>query len=312
MKKRHQLLIVLFLGLALFVVRDDVKNVYNKLLSQASPKIQSILLPMGDNVKAKEAVLLQSDKVSNLLKSINTPGALKINDGLVLNTDSVRLTTKDVIEETNKNRLANGNLNPLKENSKLDLSAQMKLNDMFKQQYFEHISPDKIGVSDLGERVGYDYIIIGENLALGNFKDSEALLNAWMNSPGHRANILNESYTEIGVAVGRGKYNGQDTWMAVQHFGLPRNACPSINEIIRGVISLNQKEIESMSTDLSNRRTKIESGVVYDGMTINEQIAKYNELVASYNKLILEVKQKISDYNSSVRAFNECLSAKTK
>ena len=312
MKKRHQLAIVVFIGLALFVVREDVKTAYNKVLSHTSPKVQNILLPIGDSVKAKEIVLIQSDKVSDLLKSINTPGALKVNDGLVSNTNNVRLTVKDVIDQTNKNRSANGNMTPLKENAKLDLSAQIKLNDMFKQQYFEHVSPDKVGVSDLGERVGYDYIVIGENLALGNFKDSEALLDAWMASAGHRANILNGNYSEIGVAVGRGTYNGQDTWMAVQHFGLPRNACPSINEIIRGVISLNQKDIETLGTDLSNRRSKIESGVVYEGMTVNEQISKYNDLVASYNKLILEVKQKIADYNSSVRAFNTCLSSKTK
>lgn len=303
MKNRHQIAIILFIGLALFVARDDVKTVYNRGLSYISPKVKDLFIKT-----TKDSIILQSDKVSDLLKSINTPGALKVTtNGFVSNTSTVKLTTKDVIDWTNKNRASNGNLPPLKENSKLDLSAQIKLNDMFKQQYFEHISPDKIGVSDLGNRVGYDYIIIGENLALGDFKDSQALLDAWMASAGHRANILNNRYTDIGVAVGRGMYNGQNTWMAVQHFGLPRSACPAINEVLHGIITLDQKQIKTMGSDLATRRSNIDSGVVYEGMTTNEQIAKYNELVATYNQLILDVKQKISDYNVTVRAFNSCL-----
>src|SRR6185369_15716694 len=114
----------------------------------------------------------------------------------------------------------------LKENALLDKAAKKKLDDMFAQQYFEHINPQGKGPSDLAKSVGYDYIAIGENLALGNFKNDAELVQAWMDSPGHRANILNKQYTEIGVAVGQGTYEGKKTWLAVQEFGRPTSSCP--------------------------------------------------------------------------------------
>lgn len=302
MKVFHQIIVVIFICLVLFIVRDEVRTVYNNAVSFISSKTDSSI---------KDNIVIKAEEVSSLLKSINTPGALEVKDGLVSNTNKVNLSVNDVISWTNKNRELNGNMPPLKENSKLNLSAQMKLDDMFKQQYFEHVSPNGIGVADLGSRVSYKYIIIGENLALGNFKDSQALLDAWMASPGHRANILNKSYAEIGVAVGHGMFRGQDTWMAVQHFALPRSACPTIDEVLHGVIDLNQKEIKTIESDLNIRRQSIDSGGVYEGKTTNEQINEYNSLVAKYNKLILDLKQKISDYNTGVREFNTCLSENT-
>ncbi len=305
MKFFHQIIIIIFVGLALYIVRDDVEVVYNRAVSYISENIN-----LSGNVK--DTIVLKAEQVSELLQEANTPGALKVTEGLASNTNKVKLSVADVIIWTNRNRASNGEIPDLKENSKLNLSAQKKVDDMFAKQYFEHVSPSGVGVSDLGTKVGYEYIIIGENLALGNFKDAQALLDAWMASPGHRANILNSSYTEIGVAVGRGKFNGQDTWLAVQHFGLPRSACPTIDEVLHGVIELLQKEIKVKEADLATRRERIDSGVVYEGKTTNEQIAEYNSLVEKYNKLILDLKQKISDYNAGVRAFNTCLSKNTK
>jgi uncharacterized protein YkwD len=298
MKTRYQIAILICICLALYLVRDDVATVYNRATSYLS-----------DKDITKESILIKADKVASMLQQANTPGALKVTEGLT-STTKVKLSVKDVISWTNKNRASNGNLAPLLENSKLNQSAQMKVDDMFKHQYFEHISPNGKGVSDIAKDVSYEYIVIGENLALGNFKDSQALLDAWMASPGHRANILNSRYTEIGVAVGHGKFKGEDTWLAVQHFGLPRSACPSVDEVLHGVITLNQKDIKAMEEDLTIRQQRIESRAVYEGKTTNEQISDYNSLVAKYNQLILDLKQKISNYNNTVRAFNDCLSSK--
>jgi len=302
MKIFHQIIVVAFICLVLFIVRDEVKVVYNNATSFISSKTNS---------SVKDNIIIKAEEVSSLFKSINTPGALQVKEGLVSNTNKVNISVSDVIIWTNRNRELNGNMAPLEENSKLNLSAKMKVDDMFKQQYFEHVSPGGVGVSDLGDKVAYQYIIIGENLALGNFKDSQALIDAWMASPGHRANILNKNYTEIGVAVGRGTFRGQDTWMAVQHFALPRSACPAIDEILHGVINLNQKEIKTIELDLNIRRKNIDSGEVHEGKTTNEQINDYNSLVAKYNQLILNLKEKISDYNAGVREFNTCLSENT-
>ncbi len=118
---------------------------------------------------------------------------------------------------------------------------------------------------------------------------------------------MNKNYTDIGVAVGHGMYQGHDTWLAVQHFGMPRSSCPAIDEVLHGQITLEESNIATMGDDLKARKERIDSGVVYDGMTTNEQVSKYNELVATYNQMIADVKQKISDYNTQIRAFNSCL-----
>ena len=175
---------------------------------------------------------------------------------------------------------------------------------MFMRQYFEHTSPVGVEVSDLGKEVGYEFIIIGENLALGNFKDDQVLVDAWMASPGHRANILNTHYSEIGVAVGKNTFEGRTVWMAVQHFGLPKSACPQADHVLLSFIS-------SMESDLSARRSLIDSGAVYQGQTEGEQIKAYNELVDIYNALILETKRKVAEYNKEVRIFNDCVASHT-
>lgn len=296
------LVIVVASGL-LFVAREDVKSIYNKVLSYISINVKNI-----DTSKLKDSIVLTKEKILNGNDSVNTPGGLKVESNLVFSANSVKMSVKEVIDITNKNRSTNGNLSPLKENSKLDSSAQKKLEDMLNLQYFEHVSPSGVGVSDLAKASSYEYIIIGENLALGNFKDSKALVDAWMASPGHRANILNGKYTEIGVAVGHGIYQGRDTWLAVQHFGSPKNSCPSIDEVVRGSIKILENNIKNMDSDLATRKQRIDSGVVYEGKTTNEQISEYNSLVVTYNNLIKQLKEKIDSYNSSVKAFNSCLS----
>ena len=134
----------------------------------------------------------------------------------------------------------------LLENTKLDQSAELKAQDMLKNQYFAHTSPSGMAVGNLAEKVGYEFIAIGENLALGNFENDEALVQAWMDSPGHRANILNSRYQEIGVAVLKGVFEGRTTWLAVQHFGLPLSVCPSPQEGVKLTIDANQNKIDEI------------------------------------------------------------------
>lgn len=300
----HLILVIIVIGGLLFLAREDVKSVYSKVLSYISTNVKNI-----DTSKIKDSIVLTKEKILNTDTSINTPGALKSENSLVYSASSVKMSVKEVIEVTNQSRSLNGKLPPLKENSKLNSSAQKKLDDMLNLQYFEHVSPSGVSVSDLAKGSSYEYIIIGENLALGNFKDNKALVDAWMASPGHRANILSNKYTEIGVAVGHGMYQGRDTWLAVQHFGTPRSSCPTIDEVIRGSIKILENNIKSMDGDLAGRKQRIDSGVVYEGKTPNEQISEYNNLVAIYNDSIKQLKGKIDSYNASVKAFNSCLSS---
>jgi uncharacterized protein YkwD len=306
MKLSYQIFIILFVILSLFIIKDDIETAYHRLGSSIKKGDISHIFSSGgdDGTGVKSAANITT-------KATETPGPLRVVDKLLAPSSTVRLSVKGAIASTNVARKSNGNLPALEENSKLNLSAQKKLDDMFAKQYFEHVSPSGTKIGDLADAVSYEYILIGENLALGNFKNDQALVDAWMASPGHRANVLNAHYTQIGIAVGHRMFEGRDTWMAVQHFGLPEGACPRIDESLHISINALNKQIKTMEGDLAARRQRIDSGAVYDGMTTNEQIDKYNEIVSIYNKLVTDIKQKISVYNSQINAFNVCITSHT-
>ena len=295
MKLFYKICIILSLALSIFLVRNDIKLALNNVSKYFDTNIKNPIVKFTEKQEVQ------------LAKKVDLPGALRVVGNLI--NGKTILSKNNIITFTNKYRKENGNLEPLKENSKLDISAENKLRDMFDNQYFEHMSPSGQSVSDLTNQVGYDYILIGENLALGNFKDDLALVDAWMASPGHRANILNRHYTEIGVAVGKGVFEGKNVWISVQHFGTPRSVCPPVDQVLYGVIDINQTKLNTMEGDLVIRRDKIDKNVIFEGSTYTEQINQYNSQIDIYNQLIIDTKQKIETYNNQVQNFNTCLSS---
>jgi uncharacterized protein YkwD len=219
----------------------------------------------------------------------------------------VILTKKGIIDWTNKQR-ENYGLAPLKENQILDETALAKVEDMFENQYFAHESPSGKGVSDLAKKFGYDFLLIGENLAMGNFSSDEDLVLAWMESPGHRENILNEKYQEIGVAVKKGIFEGKEVWIAVQHFGLPSTFCQKPDSLLRKKIEENENKISELQKELSALKSEIESSKKWQREEISQKIDQYNELVSEYNNLVEETKNLINQYNFQVNSFNQCVS----
>lgn len=109
---------------------------------------------------------------------------------------------------------------PLRRSTVLDAAAQMKADDMAKNEYFAHFAPDGTSPWHWFDKAGYTYAYAGENLAI-HFSDSSEVVKAWMNSPKHRENIVNSHYTEIGVGTAKGTYEGYDTVYVVQLFGTP-------------------------------------------------------------------------------------------
>lgn len=130
--------------------------------------------------------------------------------------DNVKLDVKRLIDLTNAERIKN-NLPALTINADLNLAAKHKAADIFKWQKFSHDLPGK-KFSDEIKEVGYEYAITGENLAEG-FADAPAIIKAWMASQGHRDNILNPKYKEIGLSVKRDQLEGKNTYVVVQYFG---------------------------------------------------------------------------------------------
>jgi uncharacterized protein YkwD len=132
---------------------------------------------------------------------------------------SSEITAQKVFDQTNKERTDAG-LQPLNYSSSLSKSAEGKAEDMFKYDYWAHNSPQGKTPWTFFDSVGYKYSIAGENLAK-DFYDTDSLMNAWMNSPTHKANIVNTRYQEIGIAVVNGTLGGIKTTLVVQHFGTP-------------------------------------------------------------------------------------------
>ena len=116
---------------------------------------------------------------------------------------------EQVVALVNQQRAANG-LSPLTLSTELSNVARVKSQDMHDNQYFSHTSPTYGSPFDMLKTFGISYRAAGENIAMG-YATPEAVMDAWMNSAGHRANILNSSYTQIGVGyVADGNYWTQE------------------------------------------------------------------------------------------------------
>ncbi|GGD66593.1 serine protease [Paenibacillus nasutitermitis] len=105
---------------------------------------------------------------------------------------------QQVLELVNQER-SNAGLNPLEMNSELSNVAMIKAKDMYDNQYFDHNSPTHGSPFDLMKANGITYRTAGENIANGQTTPAQVMKD-WMESPGHKANILNTSYTRIGIA----------------------------------------------------------------------------------------------------------------
>ena len=127
--------------------------------------------------------------------------------------------TTELLADTNDKRSEQG-LSFLQMNDKLSQAAFLKAQNMFEEQYWAHVSPSGIQPWKWLGDVGYNYSFAGENLAK-NYPNADATVEAWMNSPGHRKNILSQEYTDVGFAVVDGTINGENTTLVVALYAAP-------------------------------------------------------------------------------------------
>lgn len=115
----------------------------------------------------------------------------------------------EVVRLVNVERAKYG-LQALEENWELSRVARFKSNDMKDMKYFSHYSPIYGSPFDMIKNFGINYTAAGENIAMGQRSASE-VMNGWMNSSGHRSNILNANFTQIGVGYAVNS-NGTPYW----------------------------------------------------------------------------------------------------
>lgn len=134
---------------------------------------------------------------------------------------ATNIHVQQLLAETNAKR-AEAGLPALSLNPQLSQAAAGKASDMFGKNYWAHVSPDGKTPWDFINGAGYKYSVAGENLAK-NFQDSNGVVNAWMNSPSHKENLLKPNYKEVGFAVVNGILQGEETTLVVQMFGSQPN-----------------------------------------------------------------------------------------
>ena len=125
---------------------------------------------------------------------------------------------KALVDKINLER-SKGGLVVLKENDELNRLARERLKDLIENNYFSHTSPYKKSLDDILPASSYDYSVRGENLAYGEFDNEGDVTKSWMNSSGHKYNILYKNFREIGTASSVANYMGGKYVVIVQVFG---------------------------------------------------------------------------------------------
>ncbi|OGZ65361.1 MAG: hypothetical protein A3C50_03395 [Candidatus Staskawiczbacteria bacterium RIFCSPHIGHO2_02_FULL_43_16] len=290
MFKKIIILIVLLLAVATgFLFRENIIKAYNEF---------------GKNVQQFQKSDL-GNIISQIGKEILTPPPLRIGGS----ENDVVLVKAKIIAQTNIQRFDNGMLPPLVENAQLNAAALAKAKDMFENQYFEHNSPSGVDPGALVKKYGYDYIVSGENLILGNFASEQEVVQKWMNSPGHRANILHARFSEIGVAMVKGEYEGHTVWIGVQEFGLPLDSCPEPSEALKIQIEAGKADLEARVAAIDAKKQEIDS-TSRNSKRYNELVDEYNAMAQEYNAKVQVMKGLIVQYNSQINAFNQCVAGK--
>lgn len=154
-----------------------------------------------------------------------------------------------VIELTNEVRAREGVL-PVTYVEPLGKSSLYKAEDMAEKTYFEHVSPEGKKLRNFLKEVGYNYSVAGENLAVG-FSSPEAMVNAWVESPTHFANLIDPDFKDIGVGSAVGMYGKNMAVYVAEHFGDP---VPGVADTpvdsrtrVRGIVVTSTLETEDIS-----------------------------------------------------------------
>lgn len=191
---------------AVVSVRHE-KNIYNVTLKLNSANSQWVITSVN---KAKGA---ESNSSANNNGTVNS-GSSTTTGTTSSSTSSANVATaeKNAVELMNADRRANG-LSDLKVSSAVTAVARSHAQDMVNRKFFSHSNPDGKTPSDRLKAAGISYSAVGENIAENT--SVQAAETSFMNSSGHRANILNSNYTTVGIGVA---YDSAGNVYVVQDF----------------------------------------------------------------------------------------------
>lgn len=207
------------------VVKDNNQNstVTNSNDNQTTKNIDNTVTNSNDNQTTNNI-----DNTVNTNNSTDTTTS-NTNTGAVTNITNVDVqglpklpqtypisvqasAESQILQLMNAKRTEAG-LQPLTLDNTLVQVARYKSNDMIQNNFFDHTNPDGTKWTNWLQAIGYKYTTTGENIAYNTY-DAVELFNQWWNSPGHRANMMNSSYTKVGIGV----VKGNNKYMGTQEF----------------------------------------------------------------------------------------------
>jgi hypothetical protein len=233
------------------------------------------------------------------------------------------LTPEQVVRYTNEFRSSHG-LPPVTINTQLSAAAEARALDMKRHQYFAHENPlTGKGPSEAIAEAGYVARLSAENIAKGTWRSNQALVQAWIDSPGHRANILKPEVREIGVGLMRdgGILSGRPlpAYYAVQLFGKPLSDCgdpPSERDraaiqdvdarlrLLNERISELRRELDASESRIAQATGNPERNRLVQGH--NRRVAEFNQMLAEARGVQETLSVMVDTYNAKSADFNTC------
>lgn len=206
--------------------------------------------------------------------------------------------TSEMFKLTNQERQQNGK-KTLGWSPKLCESAKLKAQDMINNNYFEHVSPSGVAPWYWIKKVGYTYTFVGENLAL-NYYTAPSANKALMESKGHRENILNENFTQMGVAYLRGKIDGQDAFVVVQHFGSPAPQQVTLK------YTCEKEKAEDKIAEFKKTKKKIEK-YIEEAENVKDDLKDAGQSTKEVNEYINDMEDKLKEVNGYIKELEDYL-----
>jgi uncharacterized protein YkwD len=179
--------------------------------------------------KILKAIFMIIMKIFLIILIISTQWTYIGNTPIVIAKENI--SSAEIFKLVNKER-EKINISKLTLNNKLIQAAKNKAKSLIDQEYFDHNSPDGKQFSTWIKDTGYKYSFIGENLAI-NFQNDKSIIDAWMKSESHKENILEENFTETGIAI----LNDNGKIIIVQIFGRPETKPITLEQTIKNHIS---------------------------------------------------------------------------
>lgn len=182
-------------------------------------------------------------------------------------------------------------INRLIKNEKLKQASRDKLNDVFINQYFDHISKNGRDLDYWLSDNEYDYSLAGENIAMG-YKGADSIFNAWKRSEYHYNNLVNPSFTNIGVAVSDGVYSDKNTVVAVQILGSTNKYQEGVADKLR-VNNLKYENVLNLTED--DKLTAPFFVIPYSNNLINTNEISLNIIAPNAEKVFVYIDDELRE-----------------